>query len=52
MAAMKLALLNFVIASQAAEVCFSFYNALDTSSKKRICLASNIFFFKIGGNEG
>jgi len=31
----KLAVLDFVMVTQASYFCFSFYNALDTSSKKK-----------------
>jgi len=31
---------DFVMDAQASDFCFSFYNALDTSSKKRSCLAA------------
>jgi len=31
----KLALFNFIMVTQASDFCFSFYNALDTSSKKK-----------------
>jgi len=48
----KLMLFDFVMATQGSDFCFSFYNALDTTSKKKSCLACNKVFQKSGELKG
>jgi len=45
----KLMLFDFITATQASQLCFRFYNALDTSDKKRkkgvTCWEKKLLFF-------